>query len=133
MSSPFEYVKSIFSHTDIMIDDIEEKSYNSFMVNRTLSEYPDTILLANEMNIYHQLDNRLKYSFLLNTIRKGNRKFSKWTKANSHEDIEVVKEYYGYSNEKASMALALLDKDQINELRLRTYKGGTTTTRTRKL
>ena len=125
MSSPFEYVKSIFSHTDIMIDDIEEKSYNSFMVNRTLSEYPDTILLANEMNIYHQLDNRLKYSFLLNTIRKGNRKFSKWTKANSHEDIEVVKEYYGYSNEKASQALKLLNKEQLDFIKQRLETGGT--------
>lgn len=124
MSSPFDYTNAINqTKVDIMVDDIEEKSYSSYMVNRSLSYFPDTVLLANEMNIHHHLDNKLQFHFLLNTIRKGKR-FSKWAKPILPEDLEVVKEYYGYSNEKAKAALALLDNAQINELKLRVYKGG---------
>jgi hypothetical protein len=126
MSSPFEFVNAINqSKSDIMVDDIEEKSYSSYMVNRSLSYFLDTTLLANEMNINHHLDNRLQFDFLINTIRKAKR-FSKWAKADYPKDLEVVKEYYGYSNDKAKVALTLLDNEQINELRLRVYKGGTT-------
>ena len=124
MSSPFDYANAINqTKQNIMVDDIEEKSYNAFMVNRSLSYFPDTVLFANEMNRHHHLDNRLHFDFLLNTIRKGKR-FSKWAKAVLPEDLEVVKEYYGYSNEKAKIALTLLDNEQINELKQRVYKGG---------
>tara|TARA_B110000977_G_scaffold190354_1_gene261053 strand:- start:2221 stop:2613 length:393 start_codon:yes stop_codon:yes gene_type:complete len=126
MSSPFEFVNAINqAKGDIMVDDIEEKSYSSYMVNRSFSYFLDTTLLANEMNINHHLDNRLQFDFLINTIRKAKR-FSKWAKADYPKDLEVVKEYYGYSNDKAKVALTLLDNEQINELRLRVYKGGTT-------
>ena len=126
MSSPFEFVNAINqAKGDIIVDDIEEKSYSSYMVNRSFSYFLDTTLLANEMNINHHLDNRLQFDFLINTIRKAKR-FSKWAKADYPKDLEVVKEYYGYSNEKAKVALTLLDNEQINELRLRLYKGGTT-------
>lgn len=122
--SPFDYTNSINqTKKDIMADEIDEKSYNSFMVNRSLSYFLDTVLYANEMNIAHHLDNKLQYSFLLNSIRKGKR-FCKWAKPILPEDLEVVKEYYGYSNEKAKVALTLLDNEQINELKLRVYKGG---------
>ena len=124
MSSPFDYANAINqTKQNIMVDDIEEKSYNAFMVNRSLSYFPDTVLFANEMNRHHHLDNRLQFDFLLNTVRKGKR-FSKWAKAVLPEDLEVVKEYYGYSNEKAKIALTLLDNDKINELKQRVYKGG---------
>lgn len=124
MSSPFDYANAINqTKQNIMVDDIEEKSYNAFMVNRSLSYFPETVLFANEMNRHHHLDNRLQFDFLLNTIRKGKR-FSKWAKAVLPEDLEVVKEYYGYSNEKAKIALTLLDNDKINELKQRVYKGG---------
>lgn len=133
MSSPFDFANAINqTKQDIMVDDLEEKSYSSYMVNRSLSYFPDTVLFANEMNIKHHLDNKLQFHFLLNTIRKGKR-FSKWAKADNPKDIEVVKEYYGYSNEKAKVAITLLSDEQINELRLKVNKGGTTTTRTRKL
>jgi len=108
---------------DIMVDDLAEKSYNSYMVNRSLSYFPDTVMMANEMNIYHHLDNRLKFDFLINIVRKKKR-FSKWIKPETVSEVEVVKEYYGYSNEKAKSALSLLTSDQINELKKKVYKGG---------
>mgnify|MGYP006089218565 CR=1 FL=1 len=123
--NPFEYLTAINdSKKDIMVDDIAEKAYNSFMTNRGLSYFNDTVLMANEMNIHHQIDSRLQFDFLINIVRKR-RRFSKWAKPQVESDIEVVKEYYGYSNEKARNALTLLSPNQINGLKKKVYKGGT--------
>ena len=122
--SPFDYLNSINStKKDIMIDDITEKQYNAFMVNRGLSYFPDTVAIANEMNRYHHLDKKLQYQFLINIIRKRKR-FSKWNKPNLENDIDVVKEYYGYSNEKAKEALTLLSPEQIIIIKKKVDKGG---------
>ena len=120
----FDYLNSInLSKQDIMVDDICEKAYNSFMVNRGLSYFPDTVVIANEMNKHHQIDNKLQYHFFINMIRKRKR-FSKWAKANKESDIDAVKEYYGYSNEKARQALTLLSPDQITIIKNKVSKGG---------
>jgi hypothetical protein len=122
--NPFEYLNAINdTKKDIMIDDIAEKGYNSFMVNRGLSYFNDTVLYANEMNRHHHLDNRLQFDFLINIIRKRKR-FSKWIKPDTVSDVEVVKEYYGYSNEKARQALTLLTPEQITMIKQKVYKGG---------
>ena len=122
--NPFEFLNAInTTKKDIMIDDITEKAYNAFMVNRSLSYHPDTILLANEMNKYHHLDSKLQFSFFINSVRKKKR-FAKWAKPTNPNDVEVVKEYYGYSNEKARQVLTILSKEQIEELRMEVYKGG---------
>jgi len=122
--NPFEYLKAINdTKQDIMVDDIAEKGYNSYMVNRGLSYFHDTVVIANEMNRYHHIDNRLQFDFYINIVRKKKR-FSKWMKPETVSDVEVVKEYYGYSNEKARSALTLLTSDQINELKKKVYKGG---------
>jgi len=122
--NPFEYINAInHSKKDLMIDDIAEDAYNAFMVNRGLSYFPDTVLMANEMNRYHHLDKRLQFDFLINIVRKKKR-FSKWYKPETVSDVEVVKEYYGYSNEKARQALTLLTPEQINEIKKKVYKGG---------
>lgn len=121
---PFEYLNSINdTKVDIMVDDITEKSYNGFMINRSLSYFPDTVIFANEMNRYHHIDKKLQFHFLINTIRKRKR-FSKWIKPELDTDIEVVKEYYGYNNEKARQALSLLSSSQIEELKKKVNKGG---------
>lgn len=120
----FDYLKSInTSKKDIMVDSVSEKEYNAFMINRSLSYFQDTVIYANEMNKYHHLDNRLQFDFLINTIRKRNR-FSKWQKNTDPDSLNVVKEYYGYSNEKARQILSLLSNGQIEELKKRMNKGG---------
>ena len=124
--NPFEYVKAINNtKKDLMVDDVAEKEYNAFMVNRSLSNFRDTVLFANLMNLNHHLDSRLQFDFFINTIKKKNR-FSKWLKPIKYENLEVIKEYYGYSNEKAKSVLSLLDNNQIEELKKRIYKGGRT-------
>lgn len=124
MSNPFDYVNSInISKKDIMHDDISEKSYPAFMVNRALSYFNDTVLYANEMNVNHHIDNKLQYHFLINIIKKKKR-FSKWLKPTEVENLELIKEYYGYSNEKAKSVLPLFNNESIEQLKLRIYKGG---------
>ena len=93
------------------------------MVNRGLSYFADTVLMANEMNRNHHLDNKLQNDFLINIVRKKKR-FSKWNKPEIVSDVEVVKEYYGYNDEKAKQALSLLTKEQLNILKKKVYKGG---------
>ena len=121
--NPFDFLNSINStKKDIMVDDIAEKQYNAFMVNRGLSYFHDTILMANEMNINHHIDNRLQFDFLINIVRKKKR-FSKWLKPETFSDVEAVKEYYGYSSNKARQALTLLTNEQIELLKKKVYKG----------
>ncbi len=122
--NPFEYLTAINdTKNDIMVDDIAEKGYNPFMVNRGLSYFQDTVLMANEMNQHAHLDHRLQFDFYINIVRKKKR-FSKWLKPQTASDVEVVKEYYGYSNEKARQALSLLTPEQINALEKKVTKGG---------
>jgi hypothetical protein len=122
--NPFEYLKAINeTKKDIMVDDIAEKEYNAFLINRGLSFFKDTILYANEMNIHHHLDNRVQFDFFINIIRKKKR-WSKWIKADDVANLELIKEYYGYSNEKAKSALTLMSNEQIEQLKMRIYKGG---------
>ena len=86
MTNPFQYLNAINdTKQNIMVDDITEKAYNSFMVNRGLSYFKDTVIFANEMNRNHHLDSRLQFDFLINIIRKRKR-FSKWIKP----DIQVM-------------------------------------------
>ena len=122
--NPFTFLNEInYGKNDIIVDDITEKQYIPFMVYRSLSYFNDTVLIANEMNIHHHLDNRLQFDFLINIVRKRKR-FSKWFKPETESDVEVVKSYYGYSNEKACQALTLLTKSQIEELKKKVNKGG---------
>lgn len=122
--NPFEFLNDInYGKSNIMVDDITEKAYNAFMVNRGLSYFNDTVLMANEMNLNAHLDNRLQFDFLINIVRKKKR-FSKWAKAQISDDVEVVKEYYGYSNEKARDILPLLSNEHLNIIRGRIQHGG---------
>lgn len=123
--SPFDFLNSINdSKIDIMsIDTDNEKLYNSFMVNRSLSYFPDTVFMANEMNRFHHLDSKLQYHFFINIVRKRKR-FSKWSKAENINNIEAVKEYFGYSDSKAKQALTILSKEQIAVIQNKVFKGG---------
>ena len=122
--NPFDFVNAINTNKkDLIVDDLSEKSYVPYVINRQLSYFQDTVLLANEMNKHHQLDNKLQFHFLLNTVRNRKR-FSKWFKPEEETDLGAVKEYYGYSNDKARQALTILSRNQIESLKKDTQKGG---------
>lgn len=103
--------------------DIESK-YLPYIVNRCLSGHLDAVLYANEMNVNHHLDKKLQYDFLLNTLRSKKR-FSPWIRKEEMENLELVKKYYGYSNDKAKQVLSILTEDQITYIRKKLDTGGT--------
>ena len=104
-------------------DEFWEKKYPAYIINKCLSAFTDTIFYVNEMNRLHHLDKKLQNDFLINSLRKRKR-FAKWLRASKIKDIEYVKEYYGYSNEKAKQALNVLTDDQINTIKIKLIKGG---------
>ena len=105
-------------------DPMWKKRYNAFMVNKVLSFYSDTLMLANEMNRNYILDKDMQFDFLLNSIRKKKR-YSPFLKPEELRYLDVVKEYYGYNNEKAKVALDILSKDEVKLIKEKLFKGGT--------
>ena len=125
MSNPFDYVNAILQNKKQMIvDELTEKDYVPFLVNRSLSYHSDCLMYANEVNRRHFLDKKLQNDFLLNTIRSRKRPFAKWVKSEKSEDIECVKLVYGLSDSKAREALRLLSDEQIQLLKEKTDTGG---------
>ena len=104
-------------------DEMWEKKYPPFIVNKCLAPFPDTIFKVNEMNKHHQLDKKLQFDFLLNSLRTRKR-FTPWLKASKQKNLEYVKEYYGFSNEKAKSALNILNDEQIKDIKGVLDKGG---------
>ena len=118
LPSILEKKKSVFR------DEIDYKDYKPFIVNRALSYHMDCVLYVNEMNINNSLDVDMQYQYLLNTIRSMKRKFQPWQKSETDKGIECVKQYFGYSNEKAKEALRILTDEQVAEIKAKTTKGG---------
>ena len=120
---PFDFINSITYKKNIAMDSTNESSYNPFITNRALSQFVDCILLSNEMNMRHHIDNKLQYDYYINRIRPKNR-FKKWDKKQDNENIELIKQYYGYNNDKASSALSILSEQQLDIIRKKLNKGG---------
>jgi hypothetical protein len=106
-------------------EDLSEsiKDYPPYIINKCLSGHIDCVLFVNEMNMMHQLDKDMQYSFYLNSLRKRKR-FSPWLRKDKITDLECIKSYYGYSNEKASQALKILTKEQLTFIKQRLDIGG---------
>ena len=126
-----DIVPSILQNKKNVLDD--EKDYNAYIINKALSFHYDCVMQANEMNRFPSLPVTLQYQFLLNSIRGYKRPFKPWQKRETIENLETVKEYYNYSNEKAKEVLVLLNADQIEELRKQVYKGGTNDSRPKRV
>ena len=120
-----DWLNSInFNKNNLIEEDPEAiSSYPPYIVNRCLSGHLDTVLFANEMNKYSNLDKDMQYSFFLYTLRKRKR-FSPWLKKEQVEDLDLVKKHYGYSNEKAKVAVSLLTKTQLEYIRNKHDMGG---------
>lgn len=123
--SPFDFINAInFSKENLFVDPQAHKDYESYLVNRGLSYFPDTVLYANEMNRNHSIPKDWQFFFFLNSISKKKR-FSKWAKKDSiTESFRLVKEYYGYSDEKVKEALTVLTDDHLTMIKEKLYKGG---------
>jgi hypothetical protein len=118
MSNPFDYLNAInYDKTDLMTgtdnDQLAESDYQPFLINRGLSQHVDTIMYANVMNQYPNLDKKLQFDYLINIVRKKKR-YAKWAKASEDFDLEAVKQYYGLNTQKASDALRVLTEKQLH-------------------
>ena len=125
--TPFDYVNDInFKKKNLMRDSdndkLAESGYIPSITNKSLSYFPDTLFLSNDMNANHHLDNLLQYEYLLNTIRPKKR-FAKWVKSEDKDDLEIIKMYYGYSNKKAEQALKILSSEVIERIRIIITRG----------
>ncbi len=120
-----DYLNSINLNKNYLMDEdpLWEKNYPVYVVNRCMSQHLDTIMVANEMNLHSHLDKKLQYDFFINTVRPRKR-FSPWGKKQKVDDLELVKQYYGYSNEKAIQALRILTQTQIDFIRTKLNTGG---------
>ena len=121
-----DYLNAI-NHTKENLMDTEdeewEKKYPPFIVNKCLSGFQDSLMLVNEINQYPNTDKKLQFDFLINSLRPRKR-FTPWMKANKLDDLEYVKEFYGYNNEKAKIALTILNDEQIATIKQKLNKGG---------
>tara|TARA_Y100000356_G_C11069644_1_gene188267 strand:+ start:31 stop:411 length:381 start_codon:yes stop_codon:yes gene_type:complete len=100
-----------------------EKEYPPYIINRCFSGHIDSIMFANELNKYPNLDKKLQYDFFLNSLRKKKR-FSPWLRKDQIKNLDLIKQYYGYSNEKAKQVLNILTKEQLSFMRDRLETGG---------
>jgi hypothetical protein len=129
-TTPFIYADSV-SHTKINLmrktenDELAEKLYKPYLINRSLSMFNDSILYVNEMNMRPQLDNKQQYEYLLNTLRKRKRfSKSKWKKQEPDAAVEMIMEYFGYGRAKAEQAMRVLTDDQLTMIESALDKGG---------
>ena len=120
-----DWLNSInYSKKNLIDEDPDvEKKYPAYIINRCMSGHLDAIMYANEMNLYHNLSSKLQYDFLLNILRSKKR-FSPWVKKEELKNLDYVKRYYGYSNEKAKQVLPLLSKEQLTFIQEKLERGG---------
>jgi hypothetical protein len=120
-----DYLNSI-NQTKINLMDEDsslEKQYLPYVINKCLSGFLDTVLIANEMNLYCNLDKKLQYDFFINIIRPKKR-FSPWLKKQNDNSLELIKQYYGYNDEKAKSALKILTREQLEFIKSKMNRGG---------
>ena len=125
----FDYISDInYKELKILTTDMgwkeeDDRDYNSFVVNRTLSYFSDTVAFANEMNFRAHTPPKSQFDFLINTVRKRKR-FAKWIKPIIGSDLEVIKKYYECNTRVANMYLFILTTEEVDELREKVSKGG---------
>jgi hypothetical protein len=120
-----DWLNSINQTKKNLIDEnpLSENEYPPFVINKCLSGHIDCLMYSNEMNMNHNLDKKLQYDFFINILRTKKR-FSPWIRKDIVKDLDYVKRYYGYNNEKAQQALNILTKEQINFIRNKFETGG---------
>ena len=119
-----DWLNSINQNKKNILEEDPTAKYPSYIINRSMSSHLDTVMFANEMNLSPQLDSDMQYLFYLNSVRKRKR-FSPWLRKDEIKDLDSVKRYYGYSNEKAKQALRILTKEQLNIKKSKFETGGT--------
>ena len=123
-----DYLNAI-NHTKVAMDKLDDdyeyvlKKYVPFIINKGMSYFPESIIQSNNMNFFCGIDKRMHFDYLQHSVRKRKR-FSKWLKKNTSKDLQVIKDYFGYSNSKAYDVLDILTRDDINKMKGELSIGG---------
>jgi|688.fasta_scaffold00658_26 hypothetical protein len=102
-----------------------EREYAPYIINHSLSYFPDTIMQCNQMNSIPGIQKKMHFDYLRLSVRQRKR-YSKWLK-DEHgmmELLDMLKEVYGYSYKRSKEVLDLLSPEDIEELKKQTYRGG---------
>ena len=121
-----DYLNAINYTKEPLLDTEDEqwvKKYPPYIINKCIAPFPDSLMLVNEINQLHHLDKKLQYDFLINSLR-ARKRYTPWMKAKKLKNLEYVKEYYGYNNEKAKSALDILNDEHISAIKTKLNKGG---------
>ena len=118
-----DWLNSINQNKKNILEEDPTAKYPSYIINRCMSGHLDTVMFANEMNLSPQLDSDMQYSFYLNSLRKK-RRFSPWQKKDKVQDLDLIKKYFKYNDDKARDALRILTKDQIELIKSKLNTGG---------
>lgn len=116
--TPFETTKSITQTKDNLYtnEEIFNKEYTPFMVNRILSQSPSTALFANAMNQYGVLDKKLQYDFYRVGIPKS-KGYSKWIKKETtdlnQEHIDFICDTMHLSLQRGIEVYSLIGSDAV--------------------
>jgi hypothetical protein len=120
----FQYINDLSNDKQYLMNKgLFEKEYNAHQTNRFFSYFSDTVMLSNMMNMSYQLPNNLQHDFYYHEVRKRKR-WTKWFKSEKSQDIELIKEYYKYNDQKAREALSILSENQLDDIRKKLNKGG---------
>jgi len=123
--NPFDYVNAIlYTKKDVMQENGNERDYSPFLTNRSLSYHRDSIFAAQQLNLIPGIDNRLQFRYLINTIRPMKRDKKQWAKKKENNDIDAIIEYFGYDHKQALVAISILSKDQLKQIKRKLEKGG---------
>jgi len=123
--NPFDYVNAIlYTKKDVMQENSNERDYSPFLTNRALSYHRDSIFAAQQLNLIPGIDNHLQFRYLINTIRPMKRDKKQWAKKKENNDIDAVIEYFGYDYKQALLAISILSKDQLKQIKRKLEKGG---------
>lgn len=126
-TSPLDFIKDLSQHKKDLLDESTEPQYKPYLINRYLSMDATTVMYANDMNIRHFLPKRMQYDYYLHAIKKQSR-FFKYAKQSKIDDIEYVKEYFGYNYTKAKEVMSLISPAELEYIKTKLKKGGRSAT-----
>lgn len=123
---PFDLINSLSNKSRHILSEepLAEKEYNAFLTNRQLSQYYDTVMHSNLMNMHYDLDKKMQYDFYFYAVPKKNRYSEKWSSpAVKSEDLINITRAYDYSKKRATEIYDLLKPEQIKEINAQFEKG----------
>jgi hypothetical protein len=126
--NPFDFMNAVsFTKEDLIKNhdnpDMIEKQYTPYVVNRGFTNFEDTILHANEMNMRHHLFEGAQFDYYRGALRKRKR-FSKWPKADKSVDLDAIQQVYSCNRTVAKLYLKALSQDDMKTVKNKLMVGG---------